>query len=54
MTGVNRRGHIYMTGTTLPQGFVMRFCVLSFRTHQDRMTMALEDLAAEIAAQVPV
>jgi aromatic-L-amino-acid decarboxylase len=53
MTGVNRRGHVYMTGTTLPQGFVMRFCVLSFRTHQDRMTLALEDLAAEIAAQVP-
>ena len=53
LAGVNRRGRVYLTGTTLSQGFVLRICVLSFRTHQDRMTLALEDLAAEIAAHVP-
>ena len=30
-------------------GFVGRICVLSFRTHQDRMEMALEDLRAAAA-----
>jgi aromatic-L-amino-acid decarboxylase len=53
MDGVNRRGNVYLTGTTMPQGFVMRICVLSFRTHRDRMQLAIEDLRAEIASQIP-
>ena len=51
MEGVNRRRRVYLTGTTLDEGFVIRICVLSFRTHQDRMEMALEDIEAEIRAR---
>jgi aromatic-L-amino-acid decarboxylase len=35
--------------------FVLRICVLSFRTHADRMALALEDVraaAAEVLAPV--
>jgi aromatic-L-amino-acid decarboxylase len=53
MEGVNRRQRVYLTGTTLDDGFVIRICVLSFRTHQDRLEMALEDIEAEIRAHLP-
>lgn len=46
---VNARRRVFLTGTVLPDDrFVLRLCVLSFRTHRDRMEMALEDLAAAI------
>ena len=48
MQGVNRRGRVYLTGTRLDRRFVIRICVLSFRTHRDRLEMALEDLRSEI------
>ncbi|NQU49184.1 MAG: aminotransferase class V-fold PLP-dependent enzyme [Planctomycetes bacterium] len=43
---VNQRGHVYLTGTWLDGKFTLRICVLCFRTHQDRMDLALQDLAA--------
>jgi len=52
MDGVNRRGRVYLTGTTLDDGFVIRICVLSFRTHLDRMQLALEDIEAEIGTRL--
>jgi aromatic-L-amino-acid decarboxylase len=46
---VNARQRVFLTGTVLPdERFVLRICVLSFRTHRDRMEMALEDLRAAI------
>jgi len=46
---VNARQRVFLTGTVLPdERFVLRICVLSFRTHQDRMEMALEDLRTAI------
>lgn len=46
---VNERQRVLLTGTVLPDGrFVIRVCVLSFRTHLDRLEMALEDLRAAI------
>ena len=42
---VNQRGHVYLTGTWLHGKFTLRICVLCFRTHQDRMDLALQDLA---------
>jgi aromatic-L-amino-acid decarboxylase len=42
----NRRGRVYLTGTLLGDRFVIRICVLSFRTHRDRVDQALEDLRA--------
>jgi aromatic-L-amino-acid decarboxylase len=41
---VNARRRVYLTGTTLAGIFTLRICVLSFRTHLDRMEMALEDI----------
>ena len=46
---VAARQRVLLTGTDLADGFVGRICVLSFRTHRDRMEMALEDLRAAAA-----
>lgn len=46
---VNARKRVFLTGTVLPDGrFVLRVCVLSFRTHLERMEMALADLTGAI------
>ncbi|HEX4495659.1 MAG TPA: aminotransferase class I/II-fold pyridoxal phosphate-dependent enzyme [Thermoanaerobaculia bacterium] len=42
---VNARQRVYLTATRLRGRFAPRICVLSFRTHRDRMEMALEDIA---------
>jgi aromatic-L-amino-acid decarboxylase len=46
---VNARRRVYMSGTLLGDRFVLRICVLSFRTHRDRMEMALEDIRSAVA-----
>lgn len=48
MDRVNARKRVYLTGTVLDETFVIRVCVVSFRTHMDRMRMALEDIQAAI------
>jgi aromatic-L-amino-acid decarboxylase len=45
---VNARQRVMMTGTELADGFAGRICVLSFRTHRERMEMALADLRAAV------
>jgi len=50
---INARRRVYLTGTLLGDRFVLRICILSFRTHRDRVEQALDDLRAamrEIAA----
>ncbi len=49
MERVNRKRRVYLTGTTLGARFAIRICVLSFRTHLDRMREGLEDIRAAIA-----
>ncbi len=44
LEGINRRQRVVLTGTQLKGRFALRICVLSFRTHRDRMEMALEDI----------
>ncbi|MEJ2239753.1 MAG: aminotransferase class I/II-fold pyridoxal phosphate-dependent enzyme [Gemmatimonadales bacterium] len=44
LTRVNRRKRVYLTATSLSGLFTLRICVLSFRTHLDRMEEALADL----------
>jgi len=46
---VNRRGRVYLTATRLGGRFVLRICVLSFRTHQEHMEMCLEDVRKAVA-----
>jgi aromatic-L-amino-acid decarboxylase len=43
---VNARQRVVLTGTMLGDRFALRICVLSFRTHRDRMEEGLEDLEA--------
>ena len=45
----NARKRVYLTATELADGYALRICVLSFRTHRERMEMALEDLRAALA-----
>lgn len=51
LEGINARQRVYLSGTQLASGFVLRLCVLSFRTHRDRMQQAIEDAGA-VAAEV--
>lgn len=44
MKAVNDRRRVFLTGTSLGGRFVIRICVLSFRTHRDRMEMCLDDI----------
>jgi aromatic-L-amino-acid decarboxylase len=41
---INARKRVYLTGTVVASGFAIRICVLSFRTHRERMEEALEDI----------
>ncbi len=41
---VNARKNVYLTGTSLRGRFALRICVLSFRTHRDRMEQCLADI----------
>lgn len=45
---INARKRVYLSGTTLDDGFTLRICVLSFRTHLDRMQAGLEDIRAAV------
>jgi len=43
---INERKRVFLTGTLLHGRFAIRICVLSFRTHHDRVAMAVEDIRA--------
>ncbi len=45
---VNARQRVHLSGTVLGGAFVLRICVLSFRTHLERLDEGLEDLRAAI------
>lgn len=46
---INAKKRVYLTGTTLRGRFAIRICVLSFRTHRDRLDEGLEDIRAAVA-----
>jgi aromatic-L-amino-acid decarboxylase len=50
MARVNARQRVLLTGTLLGDAFAIRMCILSFRTHQDRIGMAVDDLRDAAAA----
>ena len=45
---INARRRVFLTGTMVGGRFIIRICVLSFRTHRDRMEAALEDIRAAL------
>ena len=46
---INARKRVMMTGTTIGTDFIIRICIVSHRTHMDRMQMCLEDIRAAVA-----
>ena len=50
---INARQHVHLTGTTLGDRFTLRICVVSFRTHMDRMEQCLVDIRASVR-ELPV
>ncbi len=44
MQAVHARRRVFLSSTTLRGRYVLRLCILSFRTHGDRVAMAIEDL----------
>lgn len=52
MVRVNGRQRVLLTGTLLGDAFAIRMCILSFRTHRDRIGMAVDDLRDAAAALV--
>jgi aromatic-L-amino-acid decarboxylase len=46
---VNTRQNVYLTGTLLRGRFALRICVLSFRTHLDRMEQCMTDVHEAVA-----
>ena len=50
MRRVNARRRVFLSSTVIGGRFVVRLCVLSFRTHQDRVQEAVEAILAELGA----
>ena len=48
LDAVNARRNVYLTATTLAGRFALRICVLSFRTHRDRMEQCLRDIRESV------
>ena len=53
LRAVNERARVYLTSTKLAGRFAIRICVLSFRTHRDRMEEGFEDLRAAMRELAP-
>jgi len=48
LAAINARDRVYLTATTLAGKFVIRICILSFRTHLDRMEACMEDIRESV------
>lgn len=46
---INDDGRVYLTGTTVGGRYTCRICVLSFRTHRDRMEACMEAIREAVA-----
>jgi len=49
LDAINAKGRVHLTGTTLNGRFALRICVLSFRTHRDRIDEGLADIRSALA-----
>jgi aromatic-L-amino-acid decarboxylase len=45
---INSRQRVMLTGAIVDGKFVIRICVVSHRTHRDRMEMCIEDIRAAV------
>lgn len=49
IAAVNERQRVFLTGAVVKGRYLIRMCILSFRTHRERVDMAIEDIAAAVA-----
>src|SRR5262249_52943475 len=49
IAAINARQRVHLSGTMLGDQFVLRICVLSFRTHFDRMKEGMDDIREAVA-----
>jgi aromatic-L-amino-acid decarboxylase len=49
IAAINARQRIHLSGTVLGTRFVLRVCVLSFRTHMERMREGMDDIRTAVA-----
>lgn len=55
LDAINKRKRVFLTETVLDGRFVIRICILNFRTHRDRLEMCLDDIrsaAQEVLSEV--
>jgi aromatic-L-amino-acid decarboxylase len=45
---INAKQRVFLTPTNLDGRYVIRICVLNFRTHKDRMEMCMEDIRSSV------
>jgi aromatic-L-amino-acid decarboxylase len=50
---INERKRVLISGTVIDGRFVLRFCILQFRTHQDHLDQGLEDLRDAVETLSP-
>jgi len=50
---INARRRVHLTGTSLSGRFAIRICVLSFRTHMDRVRDAVDDIRRAVEETSP-
>jgi aromatic-L-amino-acid decarboxylase len=48
---INARKRVMLTGAIVDGRFVIRICIVSHRTHRDRVEMAIEDIRAAVAGE---
>ena len=46
IAAVNVRQRVFLTGAVVKGRYLIRMCILSFRTHKDRVDMAIEDITS--------
>ena len=51
---INRRARVHLSATVVRDRFVLRMCILSFRTHRQDVETALEDLEQALVANPTV
>lgn len=51
---VNARKRVMITPTVIDGRFILRICVVSFRTHREQMQMAIDDIAAALDEIAPL
>jgi len=48
---INARKRVFLTHTVIDGSFLIRICVVSFRTHMDRIKMAMDDIRAAVSEE---